>query len=187
MSDTLRVAAISGSLRKASYNTAALRAAQELAPEGMAIEIHLLHEIPLYNEEIDGEAAPEPVRRLREAVAAADGVLLAAPEYNYAMSGVLKNALDWLSRPPLKGAIFRKPMASLGASLGMGGTARAQETLRNFAAFNQNRLLPHAEVLIAQAKDRFDGEGRLTHEPTRQFLAGMLAAYADWIRLTGAR
>lgn len=187
MSDTLRVAAISGSLRKASYNTAALRAAGELAPEGMAIEIHLLHEIPLYNEEADGDASPEPVRRLREAVAAADGVLLAAPEYNYGMSGVLKNALDWLSRPAMKGAIFRKPLASMGCSLSMMGTARAQENVRNYAAFNQSRLLPHAEVLIGQAKDRFDGEGRLTHEPTRNFLAGMLAAYADWIRLTAGK
>jgi len=180
MSDVpLNVLAISGSLRKDSFNTAALRAAQSLAPAGMAITIHDLSAIPLYNEDVKAQGYPAPVQALRNAIKAADAVLIATPEYNYSISGVLKNAIDWASRPP--GQPFEgKPIAILGASAGVLGTARAQYHLRQVFVFLNAHVLNKPEVMIGGAGNRFDAAGNLTDEPTRGFVKAQMEALRDW-------
>jgi chromate reductase len=176
---TLRVLGISGSLRRASYNTAALRAAQALAPAGMAIEIFDLSEIPLYNDDIRAVGYPPSVQRFRERIAAADALLFATPEYNYSMSGVLKNAIDWGSRPPDQ-PFYDKPVAIMGASPSTTGTARAQYHLRQSCVFLNMHLVNKPEMLIGGAAAKFDAEGRLTDETTRGFIRDLLTALAAW-------
>ena len=182
----LRIAAISGSLRKASYNTAALRAAAELLPSHAELEIHLLHDIPLFNEDVEVEGWPAPVQRLRDAIEPADGLLIATPEYNYSMPGVLKNALDWISRPTAKGPVVGKPLAIIGASPSITGTARAQAQVRQYAFYNRMPLVTHAEVLIGQADQKFDAQCRLTDKATREFMGSLLDAFIDWIERMSA-
>lgn len=181
MAETIRIAGISGSLRKNSYNTATLHAARELAPEGMEIDIITLHDFPLFNEDVEAQGWPAPVQAVRDRVENVDGVIFAVAEYNYGMSGVLKNGIDWLSRPTGKGPIVGKPVGIVGASLSMVGTARAQEQVRQAAFYNKMPLLSSAEVLIASASNRFDDSGKLTDEDTRKFLKQMLQAMRDWI------
>lgn len=125
-----RALGIPGSLRSGSYNRALLRAARELAPEGMGIDTFELHDVPPYNGDVEAEGDPRPVVALKQAIREADALLIATPEYNRGLPGVLKNAIDWASRPPLASPLARKPAAVMGASTGMGGTARAQEQLR---------------------------------------------------------
>jgi chromate reductase len=172
---------ISGSLRKASFNSAALRAAKELAPEGVALTIHEgLRDIPPYDDDLRaGEGYPAAVQAFRAAIKAADAVLIATPEYNYSISGVLKNAIDWASRPPEQ-PFDGKPIAIIGASGGMLGTARAQYDLRKMFVFLNGHVLNEPEVMIAQAASKFDAEGRLTDETTRGLIAQQLAALRDW-------
>src|SRR5262245_39739521 len=125
MVDTpLEVLGIAGSLRRESYNRGLLRAAQEMAPEGMTIRSFELDAIPLYNGDVEAAGDPAPVAQLKEAIRGADALLLATPEYNYGVPGVLKNAVDWASRPPAKSVLSGKPAAIMGASPGMGGTIR---------------------------------------------------------------
>jgi chromate reductase len=178
---TIKVLAISGSLRKASFNTLALRAAAELAPEGMEIMLFDgLRDIPLYDDDIRaGAGYPAPVAALRAAVKAADAVLLASPEYNFSISGVLKNAIDWISRPPEQ-AFDGKPVAIMGAATGLLGTARAQYDLRKMLGGLNAHLLNKPEVMISQAATRFDATGRLTDEATRALVAQQMIALRDW-------
>jgi chromate reductase len=178
----LRVAAFAGSLRRASYNRALLRACVELAPAGLAIEIASIDDVPLYDEDVERAGEPPGVARLRAAVRAADGVLIATPEYNHGVPGVTKNAVDWLSRPPRASALGGKPVAILGASPGMTGTARGQSQLRQAFEFTDSYCLAQPEVLVARAHEKFDAEGRLTDEKTREHLGRFLAAFAAWIR-----
>ena len=175
------VAGIAGSLRTGSYNRALLRAAQELAPPALFIEIHDLAGIPLYNEDVEKAGAPEPVARLRAAVGRADGLLIATPEYNHGMPGVLKNAYDWLSRPPRQSVLNGKPTAIMGASPGMVGTARSQLQLRQSLASTNTPALLQPEVLVGQAREKFDAAGRLTDEATRKFLVLFLDHFVTWI------
>ena len=175
----LHVLGISGSLRKGSYNTAALRAAQELAPAGMTIEIFDLSEIPLYNDDVRAAGYPPSVQRFRERIAASDALLFATPEFNYSMSGVLKNAIDWGSRPPDQ-PFNDKPVAIMGASPGVTGTARAQYHLRQSCVFLNMHVVNKPEVLIGGAAGKFDAEGRLTDETTRGFIRDLLIALAAW-------
>mgnify|MGYP000049699704 CR=1 FL=1 len=183
MAQKLKIAAISGSLRKGSYNTAALRAARELQPQGMEIEVITLEGIEPFNEDVEAEGWPPNVQVLRDKVAPAHGVLFATPEYNYSMPGVLKNAIDWWSRPTGKGPIVDKPAAIIGASLSKIGTARAQAHLRQSAFYNAMPLLPTAEVLISNASEIFDDQGRLADADTRKFLSEMLVEFGDWVRM----
>jgi chromate reductase, NAD(P)H dehydrogenase (quinone) len=125
-----RMVGIAGSLRVASYNRGLLRAAQDVAPAGMTITICDLAPIPLYNADVEAQGDPLPVAELKAAVREADALLIAVPEYNYGVSGVLKNTIDWLSRPPGRSVLHQKPAALMGASPGMAGTARAQLQLR---------------------------------------------------------
>lgn len=178
----LAVLAISGSLRQGSYNTATLRAAQELAPEGVSIELATLEGTELFSEDVEKKGWPPRIARLRELAANAQAILFAAPEYNYSVPGVLKNAIDWLSRPTGKGPIWGKPAGVIGASPSTVGTARAQMHLRQILYYNAMPLLPSAEVLISRASEKFDAEGRLTHEETRAFLRNYVTELAAWAR-----
>src|SRR3954447_13324115 len=161
----MKVIGLSGSLRRGSFNTAALRAAQELAPEGMTIETGEIGDFPLYNDDVRAAGYPLPVERLRSQLAAADAVLFVTPEYNYSVPGVLKNAIDGASRPPTQ-PFDGKPVAIMGASPGLLGTARAQYHLRQIFVFLNGMVLNRPEVMIAQAGGRFDAEGRLTDAKT---------------------
>jgi chromate reductase len=181
MSDgTLKILGIAGSLRRGSFNAAALRAAQELAPAGMTIDIFDISAIPLYNEDVKVQGFPPVVTDLRARIKAADGLLLATPEYNYSTSGVLKNVIDWVSRPP-EHPFDGKPIALMGASGGVLGTARAQYHLRHMFIFLNAHILNRPEVFIGGAPSKFDAEGKLTDQPTRDIVAAMLLAFKAWI------
>jgi len=175
----MNVIGISGSLRKGSFNTAALRAAQGLAPEGMTIERAEIGDLPLYNNDVRAAGFPPPAERLRAQIAAADAVLLVTPEYNYSISGVLKNAIDWASRPPSQ-PFEAKPVAIMGASPGLFGSARAQYHLRQMLIFLNAMPVNRPEVMIGQAQNKFDADGNLTDEPTREFIRKLLVALRDW-------
>ena len=177
----ISVLAICGSLRAGSYNRAALRTAIELKPLGMTIETADIGSIPLYNEDVRAQGFPPPVETLRRQIAAADALLFATPEYNYSMPGVLKNAIDWASRPPDQ-PFAGKPVAIMGASAGMGGTMRAQYDLRRSCIFLDMHPLNKPEVLIGQAQTKFDDQGKLTDEAARGFIRDMMAALDRWAR-----
>jgi chromate reductase len=159
-----KILGISGSLRERSYNTALLRAAAELAPPDADIELFDLSAIPLYNDDVEAAGDPEPVAELRAAVAEADALLLATPEYNRGTSGVLKNAIDWLSRPALASVLRWKPVAIMGASSGRGGTRRAQQQVRDALLFPGAVVLEKPEVAVPIAWERFDPDLQLTDE-----------------------
>lgn len=169
-------------MREGSYNTAALRALKEIASDLFDIDVITLHDVELFNEDVEARGWPKHVRALRDRVKHAEGVVFATPEYNYSVTGVLKNAIDWLSRPPGKGPLRGKPATIIGASPSMIGTARAQADLRQILFYNAMPLLPTAEVLIGRAVERFDGKGELTHEETRLFLRDMAEKFAGWTR-----
>lgn len=177
----LHVLGISGSLRKASYNTATLNAARELSPDGMTIETFDLSAIPLYNDDLSTAGFPEPVRQFRDRIVASDALLIITPEYNYSIPGVLKNALDWASRPPEQ-PLNEKPIAIMGASSGNFGTVRAQMALRQVAVITNMFPLNKPEVMIARAQEKFDATGRLTDEPTREIIRKLLQALKEWTR-----
>jgi chromate reductase len=177
---TLSVLGIAGSLRAGSFNRALLRAAQELAPAGMEITAFDLAPIPLYNGDVEAAGDPEPVAALKAAIRQADALLIVTPEYNFGVPGVLKNAIDWASRPPRGSALQGKPAAIMGATPGMGGTGRAQMQLRQTFVFTQTHAVLSPEVLVARAGEKFDASGRLTDEPTRKFVGQLLQALADW-------
>jgi chromate reductase len=176
----MKVLGISGSLRRDSYNTAALRAAIELAPRGMSIDRADISKLPLYDEDVRQRGLPPAVTRLREQVAGADAVLFVTPEYNYSVPGVLKNAIDWLSRPP-EPPLEDKPVAIAGASPGRIGTARAQYHLRQMCVFLDAHVLNRPEVMIARAADKFEN-GRLIDRHSREYVAEMLLALAEWTK-----
>ena len=171
-----KICAISGSLRKGAYNIAVLRAAQELAPAGVKFEIVSLADIPLYNEDLrDGTGFPPAVEHLRETARAADALLFATPEYNFSTSGVLKNALDWLSRPPNR-PVSGKVYGVLGASSGLMGTSRAQAHLRQIMVGLNAFTINEPQVFIAGAAQKFDTEGKLTDQGARDLIAQLLVA-----------
>ena len=179
----LVVCGIAGSLRARSYNRALLRAAQELAPPGMEIRIFdRLREVPLYDEDVESAGIPEPVQVLKAAIAGADALLIATPEYNHGVPGVLKNAVDWASRPPRGSVLQGKPAAVFGASTGIVGTARAQTQLRASFVFTDTPVLPQPEILVYRCREKFDDALRLTDERTREFVGRLLAGLADWTR-----
>jgi chromate reductase len=181
MSAPLHILGISGSLRKGSYNSAALRAASELLPEDVTMEIFDLSSIPIYNDDVREQGYPATVQALREKIASADAVLIATPEYNYSVPGVLKNAIDWASRPPSQ-PFDGKPVGIMGASPGVLGTARAQYHLRQMFVFMNGMVLNRPEVMIGAANTKFDANGKLTDAVTRDFLQKFLVSLAAWSR-----
>jgi len=177
------VVGFAGSLRSGSYNRALLRTAKDLAPPSLQITIYELDGIPLYNDDIETAGAPSSIVRLREAVRESDALLIATPEYNHGVPGVLKNTIDWLSRPPRNNALNGKIAAVMGASLGMTGTARGQAQLRQALGATNTYALLQPEVLVAHAHEKFDADGRLTHQATREVLATFLERFIDLITL----
>jgi chromate reductase len=175
-----KILGVCGSLRKASFNMAALRACGELMPEGMTLQIARIDDLPLYNQDVFDAGMPEPARRFRGEVAAADAVLIASPEYNFSLSAPLKNAIDWGSRPPSQ-VFHDKPMAIFSASPGPLGGARVQYDLRRILGQLWAHVLPRPEVFIGMAAGKFDAQGRLTDETTRKFLADLLVGLQGWI------
>ena len=179
----MHILALIGSLRHGSYNRMTYNAVRELLPDGVTIEEGEIGSIPLFNDDILTESgSPEPVRLLREQVAAADAVLFISPEYNYSIPGVLKNAIDWVSRPAVDQPFRGKPVAVLGAAKGAMGTARMQYHLRQVFVFVEAIPLAKPEVMITFEATKFDQQGRLTDEPTRQVIRAQLEALAAWVR-----
>lgn len=176
-----RVVGFAGSLRRGSYNRALLRAVAELAPETMAFTVASIDDVPLFDQDVEDAGVPAAVEDLRQAVAAADGLLIATPEYNHGVPGVTKNAVDWLSRPPRRSVLDGKPVAILGASPGITGTARGQSQLRQAFVFTNSAVMPQPEVLVYRAREKFDDAGRLVDEPTRDHLRKFLVAFVEWI------
>jgi chromate reductase len=177
----VRILGISGSLRKASYNSAALRAAATLVPDGAALEIFDLSPIPLYNDDVRAAGYPPVVQELRNKIEAADAILFVTPEYNYSISGVLKNAIDWASRPPGP-PLTRKPVGIMGATMGLWGTTRAQYHLRQVCVFLDLWPINKPEVLIAQAQTKFNDKGELTDETTKKLIQDHLVNLVGWTR-----
>jgi chromate reductase len=181
----VRVLGFAGSLRRGSLNRMLLRAAVELAPAGMTIETFDLSEIPLYNGDVEAQGDPPAVAAFKSAIRTADALLVATPEYNYGVPGVLKNAIDWASRPPSGSVLNDKPAAIMGASPGGFGTTRAQLQLRQAFCFTRTLPVPQPEVLVGRAAEKFDAHGRLTDEKTREFVRSLLVALQAWTARVG--
>jgi len=181
MADPLRTLGIAGSLRAGSLNRALLRAAVDLAPAGMVIDIFDLAAVPLYNGDVEAAGDPPGVATFKRAIADADGVLMATPEYNHGVPGVMKNAIDWASRPPGTAVLGGKPVGIIGASPGITGSARGQSQLRQAFEFTNSYCMPQPELLVFKAHEKFDEGGRLTDDPTAQYLQRYLAAFANWV------
>lgn len=177
----LRILGFAGSLRAGSYNRALLRAAVEVAPEDLELEIFDLRGLPLYDGDVELEGDPAPVAAFKAAIRGADGLLMATPEYNHGVPGVMKNAVDWASRPPRDSALNGKPVGLIGASTGMTGSARGQTQLRQAFEFTNSFCMPQPEILVARAHEKFD-EGRLIDDSTRLHLRRYLEALAAWTR-----
>ena len=175
----LTILGIAGSLRKASYNRAALRAAQQLAPERASIEIVDLAGIPPFNQD-EERNPPHEVTQLKTRVRAADAILFVTPEYNYSIPGVLKNAIDWGSRPYGESCWDGKPVAVMGASMAVLGTSRAQYHLRQVFVYLNMHAMNLPEMMIGAAHDKFDAAGNLTDKATRQHIQKFLEALINW-------
>jgi chromate reductase len=174
----VRLLGICGSMRKASLNRALLRTVGETLPDGASLVIHDSLEMPIFNSDLED---PPAVLALKAAVAAADGVVFAIPEYNYSIPGGLKNALDWLSRPPASSPMRGKPVGLVGAASGMSGTIRAQVHMRQMMLFSDSPCLGQPEVLIPRAHERFDATGELADESTRALLVRFGLAFVAFV------
>lgn len=177
----LRVLGIAGSLRASSLNRALLHAAVKLAPPEMTIEVFDLAAVPLYNGDVEAAGDPPGVAHFKQAIVAAYGVLMATPEYNHGAPGVMKNAVDWASRPPGQAPLGGKPVGIIGASPGITGTARGQSQLRQAFEFTNSYCMPQPELLVFKAHEKFDAGGNLIDGATAQYLERYLAAFAAWI------
>ncbi len=181
MNDGIVVLGISGSLRKGSFNTALLHAAIELSPRDVRIETADIAGVPSYNEDVRAAGLPPAVVGLRDRIERADAVLFVTPEYNYSVPGVLKNAIDWVSRPPNQ-PFAGKPLGIMGASGGASGTMRAQYHLRQIAVFLDMYPFNKPEVFVRNAQSVFDDKGKLVDEPTRALVRQYVEALAAWTR-----
>jgi chromate reductase len=182
----VHILAMIGSLRRRSYNRMTYEAARELLPDGVTIEAADIGSIPPFNLDVlEEQGAPESVWRLKQQIAAADAVVFFSPEYNFSVPGVLKNAVDWASRPAADQPFRGKPVAIMGASTGRFGTARMQYHLRQIFVFLEALPLGKPEVMIGDCAEKFDAEGRLTDERTRAQIRGQLEALAAWVERLG--
>jgi chromate reductase, NAD(P)H dehydrogenase (quinone) len=181
----VRILGISGSLRRASMNTGLLRAAAQVAPAGVVVELFDLRPLPFYDADLEQAGTPEPVLAFRDAIERAEALLIATPEYNYSVTGVLKNALDWASRPdfgaptPGPSPLTGKPMAMMGAGGGF-GTIRAQMHLRQMALHNDMKVLVKPEVGLQRVREKFDADGNLLDDTIREQVRGLLEALLVW-------
>ena len=181
MEKQIKVLAFAGSLRKGSYNKALIRAAVEVAPESMAIEVFDLEGIPPFNQDFEANP-PQRVAEFKDKIRNADALLIATPEYNYSVPGVLKNAIDWASRPRADTPLEGKPVAIMSASIGRLGGARAQYHLRQSFIFLNMHPVNQPEVMLSFAPDNIDANGKLTNEQTRKLIRQLLEALADWTK-----
>lgn len=179
---SVKILGFAGSLREGSYNRALLRAAAEVAPEDVEVVAFDLRGIPLYDGDVEQRGFPEVVVAFKREIRDADAVLVVTPEYNWSFPGVLKNALDWATRPAGDNPFRGKPVAVMGASTGAWGTLRAQLHLRQVLASLEARQLHRPEVLVTHARDKFDAQGCLVDEATRARVRELLAALRDWSR-----
>ena len=170
----MRILGIVGSLREGSYNRSLLRAARELLPAGVELVEHDIAALPFYDGDVEAAGDPETVVRFKQAIRDSDALLFATPEYNRGVPGVLTNAIDWASRPPLGSPLTGKPVAIMGASTGRGGTARAQEQLRAALEFSRATVVEQPEVLVPEAFMRFDEHGELVDGGIRAELAELI-------------
>src|SRR5215218_8111404 len=184
MSRPVRILGIAGSLRHESYNRAALRAATQLVPEGASLDIFELDGIPGFNQD-DEQNPPAKIAELKRRIREADAILFVTPEYNYSVPGVLKDAIDWASRPYGDSAWNGKPAAIMGASIGAIGTARAQYHLRQMFVFLNMFPTNQPEVMIGNASERFDAAGNLTDDTTKDFIRKLLQTLVEWTRRIG--
>jgi len=184
MDKSVRILGMAGSLRRDSYNRAALRAAVQLAPEDASIEIFELDGLPGFNQD-EEQNPPDKVVELKRRIRGSDAILFVTPEYNYSVPGVLKNAIDWASRPYGDSAWNGKPAAIMGASIGAIGTGRAQYHLRQMMVFLNMFPINQPEVMIGNASERFDAQGNLTDEATREFIRQLLKSLVAWTRRIG--
>jgi chromate reductase, NAD(P)H dehydrogenase (quinone) len=179
MNKKINVLGFTGSLRTGSYNRGLLRAAAGLMPEGSALELFELGSFPLFNQDLES-SLPDIVKTFKMKIRSSDAILIATPEYNYSIPGVLKNAMDWASRPSGDNAFDKKPVAMMSASTGMLGGARAQYHLRqSFVTLNMYPM-NKPEILVSFAPQKFDDKGNLTDEKTKEFIKGMLDAFIAW-------
>jgi len=181
MAENFTILGIAGSLRKSSFNGSALRAAQRLTPTGVMLDAFDLTGIPVYNQD-EEQRPPARVAEFKARIRAASAILLVTPEYNYSIPGVLKNAIDWASRPYGDSAWNGKPVAIMGASVGALGTARAQYHLRQTFVFLNMYAVNQPEVMIANASEKFDAQGNLTDEKTKDLIRQLLANLMDLAR-----
>lgn len=179
MPEKYKILAIAGSLRSGSFNRSLLNAAIALAPAGIEAETFDIDGFPLYNEDVRINQPPEIVSKFKEKIRAADGLLIATPEYNHSIPGVLKNAIDWASRPPEDYPFTGKPVAIMGASTGVAGSLRAQLHLRQVLFMSNDMRAP--EIIVNFAGQKFDSEGNLTDELTAQLLTKFMASFEKWI------
>src|SRR5208283_2114288 len=173
MEDVVKILGFAGSLREASYNRSLLRAAQELVPKDAKLEIFDLNGLPLFNQDLEHQPT-EKVKEFKAKIRAADAILIATPEYNYSVPGVLKNAIDCASRPYGDNAFEHKPVAIMGASPGMIGTARAQYHLRQCFVFLTCYALNQPEVMVSFAHEKIDKDGKVTDEKTRELIRTLI-------------
>ena len=178
----IRVAVLIGSLRKDSFNRQLAHAVEHLAPADFSFEHLRIDNLPLYDQDFDGDY-PDECKRLKQEVAAADALLFVTPEYNRSMPGVLKNAIDIASRPWGTNSFAGKPGAVIGMSVGATGTALAQQHLRNVLAYLDVPTLGQPEVFMQHREGTFDAEGHIGHESTRKFLQGFVDRYVAWVKL----
>jgi chromate reductase, NAD(P)H dehydrogenase (quinone) len=177
----VKILGVAGSLRVGSYNKALLRAAADLLPDGATLEIFELNDIPPFNQDLEMDL-PGKVKEFKSKIREADAILIATPEYNYSVPGVLKNAIDFASRPYGDNPFNDKPVAIMSASPGMLGGARAQYHLRQVFVFLKMHPLNGQEVIVTFAQNKFDSNGNLTDENTRNFLKQLLQNLAHWTR-----
>ncbi len=175
MQQRIRILGISGSTRSASLNTKLLHALSKLAPDDVEVEVlEGLEKLPFYNEDFEGENLPPSVVELRKKVAAAHGIIISSPEYNYSFSALTKNTIDWLSRPYAKGVLSDMPVAITGASPGVLGTVRSQNQLRQVLHATNSKVLSRPEVYIGGAHAKFDTDGAFTEEAGRKMLIELI-------------
>jgi chromate reductase len=177
----MKILGIPGSLRKESFHAKLLRAAAKLAPEGVTVEIAGIGDLPLFNQDLE-QNPPESVKEIKKKIKKSDAVLFVTPEYNYSVPGVLKNAIDWASRPYSDSAWAGKPAGIMSGSVGLQGGAKAQYHLRQSFVFLNMYPLNKPEVMVPMIQDKFDAEGNLTDEETKKRVIEYLAALADWAR-----
>ena len=183
MNRKVRILGFAGSLRKQSYNKAILAVATETVPDGSSLEVFDLEGIPPFNQDLELQP-PDKIKEFKARIRAADAILIATPEYNYSIPGVLKNAIDWASRPYGDNAFDGKPVAVMGASIGTLGTARAQYDLRRSFVFLNMLPLNQPEVMVSFAQDKVDSKGRVTDENTRKRIKELLESLVAWTRRT---